>query len=430
MPRKLEVTRRDFLKGGATAGAGLAAMSGITFLTEPQRVFGANDRIRFGMIGCGDRAQEDLRAALKSPNVECVAGADVYTRRLDELKKIVPGAKTYQDFRKLLDDKSIDAVVIVTPQHQHALNFVPAIQAGKDVYQEKTMAFNPDHARRMQRAFQGSDRIVQVGIQSTSADVFCKVKELAVPDKMGDITGIHTHMWRNARYGGWKRPIPADCDLAHVDWKMFQGESAPREFDPNRVINWRFFWDYAGGNVFENMVHQVGFWMKALDLKPPAAVTMSGGNYLSPEMEVPDTMDVAMEMSEKILFTWNSGFGNRHYPAEDDYLLGTKGTVSRGRFRTEYIPEGQRRRPPAGATPGTPGAAAPEHQESMVPDIVGRDDGTDVHFANFFDCMRTRKEPNCPFQLGFNAAIACQMANRSYRERRRVIWDAEHEEIV
>jgi len=136
-----------------------------------------------------------------------------------------------------------------------------------------------------------------VGIQSTSADVFGKVKELAAADKMGDITAIHTHMWRNARYGGWKREIPADCTPANVDWKMFQGESARRDFDANRVINWRFFWDYAGGNVFENMVHQVGFWYKVLGLKAPHAVTMSGANYLSPDMEVPDTMDVTMEQS-------------------------------------------------------------------------------------------------------------------------------------
>ena len=423
MSNESEVTRRDFLKGG-TAGASLAALSGINFITNPSRGFGANDRIRFGMIGCGDRAQEDLRAALKSPNVECVAAADVYTRRLEEIKKIAPQAKTYQDFHKLLDDKSIDAVVIVTPQHQHALNFVPSIQAAKDVYQEKTMAFNPEHARRMQRAFRDSDRIVQVGIQSTSADVFGKVKELAAADKMGDITAIHTHMWRNARYGGWKREIPADCTPANVDWKMFQGESARRDFDANRVINWRFFWDYAGGNVFENMVHQVGFWYKVLDLKAPHAVTMSGANYLSPDMEVPDTMDVCIEQSEKILFTWNSGFGNRHYNAEDDFLLGTKGTVVRGRYRAEYIAEGQRRRRPE------PGAPAAPPTESMVPDIVGRDDGTDVHFENFFDCMRSHKQPNCPFDLGFNAAIACQMANRSYREHRRVSWDAQHEEIV
>src|SRR2546427_6349411 len=156
MSKQTEVTRRRFLKNGSLTGVGLAALSGISFITNPRRVFGANDRIRFGLIGCGDRGQEDLQAALKSRNVECVAIADVYTRRLGEVKGIVPRAKPYQDFRRMLDDKAIDAVVIATPQHQHALNFVPAIQAGKDVYQEKTMAFDTDHARRMRRALGGS----------------------------------------------------------------------------------------------------------------------------------------------------------------------------------------------------------------------------------------------------------------------------------
>ena len=192
------------------------------------------------------------------------AFADVYTRRLDEVQSIVPQAKAYRDFRRMLDDKTVDAVVIVTPQHQHALNFVPAIQAGKDVYQEKTMAFNTDHARRMRRVLQGSDRVVQVGIQSVSAEVFGMAKDLITPGNMGAITAVHTHMYRNAPYGGWKRPIPADCDLQHVDWKAFQGEAQPYDWDPNRYVNWRFFWD---SNVFENMVHQVGFWYKLLDLR-------------------------------------------------------------------------------------------------------------------------------------------------------------------
>ncbi len=207
-------------------------------------------------------------------------------------KQFAPQIKTYQDFRKLLDDKSIDAVLIATPQHQHVLNFVPALQAGKDIYQEKTMAFNPDHAKRMRKAFQGSGRVVQIGIQSTSSAGVAQAKEYLTPDKMGTITAIHTHHYRNAPYGGWKRSIPADCDEQHVDWLAFQGEAKKYPFDPNRVINWRFFWDYAGGNVYENMVHQVGFWYKLMGLKIPTAVTMTGANYLSPEMQVPDTMDV------------------------------------------------------------------------------------------------------------------------------------------
>ena len=405
-----KMSRREFTK--RTAAAGLAAA-----LTST-RVLGANDRIRFGLIGCGDRGQEDLRAALTCTNVECVALADVYTRRLDEVQAIVPQAKPYRDFRRMLDDKTIDAVVIVTPQHQHVLNFVPALQAGKDVYQEKTMAFNTDHARRMRRAFEGSGRVVQVGIQSVTAEVFEMVKSLNTPENMGDITAIHTHMYRNAPYGGWKRPIPPDCDLEHVDWKEFQGEAPPHEWDPNRYINWRFFWDYDGSNVFENMIHQVGFWYKVLGLKIPRGVMMNGGNYLSPDMEMPDTIDVSMDQPENLLFTWNCGFGNRHYHAEDDFLLGNKGTIFRGRYKVEYTPEGR----PRSSTGGAP--------ESKILDAKTHSDGTNEHFQNFFDCVRSRKEPNCPFELGYRSAIACQMAIRSYHEGRKMNWDAENEEIV
>ena len=405
-----QISRREFTR--RTAAAGLAAALSST------RVLGANDRIRFGLIGCGDRGQEDLQAALTCTNVECAAVADVYTRRLDEVQRIAPQAKPYRDFRRMLDDKTIDAVVIVTPQHQHALNFVPAIQAGKDVFQEKTMAFNTDHARRMRRAFEGSGRVVQVGIQSVTAEVFELAKSLNTPENMGDITAIHTHMYRNGPYGGWKRPIPADCDLQHVDWKGFEGEAPPHDWNPNRYINWRFFWDYDGSNVFENMVHQVGFWYKLLDLKIPRGVMMNGGNYLSPDMEMPDTIDVSMDQPENLLFTWNSGFGNRHYKAEDDFLLGNKGTIFRGRYKVEYTPEDR----PRGSAGNTP--------ESKVLNAKGKSDGTNEHFQNFFDCVHSRKEPNCPFELGYRTAIACQMAIRSYHEGRKMHWDAEKEEIV
>ncbi|HXJ93584.1 MAG TPA: Gfo/Idh/MocA family oxidoreductase [Terriglobia bacterium] len=415
-------TRREFI-GQVVGGAAAAAAGG---MYPSARVLGANDRVRFGLIGCGGRGQEDFKAALKCTNVEPVAVADVYTRRLDEAKSIAPQVKTCRDFRELLDDKSLDAVLIATPQHQHALNFVPALQAGKDVYQEKTMAFNPDHARRMRRAFEGSGRVVQVGIQSTSSATFEQTKSLISPDRTGVVTAIHTHMYRNAPYGGWRRPLPADCDPQHVDWAMFQGEAAPHDFDPNRVINWRFYWDYSGGNVFENMVHQVGFWYKVLGLNVPRSVTMAGANYLSPDMQVPDTMSVAMDQPENLLFSWSSGFGNRYYGSTDDLLLGNKGTLLRGDDRVRYVAQdlhGHRHAPDAETAPqGAQGGA--------TPDIVGKSDTTVEHMQNFFDCVRSRKEPNCPFEIGYRSAIACQMANRSYREKRTVCWDAEREEIV
>lgn len=413
-------SRRTFL-GQILGGTATLAASG---LFPSNHVLGANDRVRLGLIGGGGRGQEILKAALRCANTEAVAVADVYTRRLDEVKRFVGDIRAHSDFRRLLDDKSIDAVLIATPQHQHALNFVPAIQAGKDVYLEKTMAINPDHAKRMRRALEGSGRVVQVGIQSSSGAAFEKARALTAPERMGTITAIHTHHYRNAPYGGWMRTIPPDCDAQHVDWKMFQGEAKPYPFDPQRVINWRFFWEYSGGNVFENMVHQVGFWYKVLDLHIPLRVTMGGGNYLSPKMQVPDNMDVAMDQPEKLLFTWNSSFGNRHYGEGDDLVCGNKGTVLRNaeteQFR--YVPEVDEAARREASEAGTSSVSAP--------DIVGGSDETDIHMQNFLDCVRSRKQPNCPFEIGFRSAIACQMAIASYRQGRTVRWDAKREEIV
>ncbi|PYT70942.1 MAG: gfo/Idh/MocA family oxidoreductase [Acidobacteria bacterium] len=412
------LNRRRFIH---QLSGGVAALAGSSML-PPARVLGANDRIRFGLIGAGGRGMDIFKAALRAPDTQAVAVADVYSRRLDEVKRIAPGIQTYTDFRRLLDDKSVDAVLIATPQHQHALNFVPAIQAGKDVYQEKTMAFNPDHARRMRRAMEGSNRVVQVGVQSVSGKAFRRARELSTPDRLGTITAVHTHHYRNSSYGGWKRAIPPDCNLEHVVWKEFEGEAAPHDFDPQRFINWRFFWDYSGGNVFENMVHQVAFWYKVLGLKVPRRVTMVGYNYLSPDMEVPDTMNVCMDQPENLLFTWNSMFGNNYYGEDgNDLALGKKGTVLRVVDNLSYLPQS--------------GHAAQKAQPSSAvggeANIVGSDEAdTEAHMSNFFDCVRSRKQPNCPFELGYSSAIACQMAIASLRQGRTVQWDTEKEEIV
>lgn len=413
------LNRRSFIQNVAGGAAALATSA----LFPASRVLGANDRVHFALIGAGGRGLEIFKVALRTPNTQAVGVADVYSRRLDEVKQVVPSIQTHTDYRRLLDDKSIDAVLIATPQHQHALNFVPAIQAGKDVYQEKTMAFNPDHAKRMRKALEGSGRVVQVGVQSVSGSSFQRAKSLATPDRLGTLTAIHTHHYRNKPYGGWRRSIPPDCNPDHVDWKAFEGEAAPHDFNPQRFINWRFFWDYSGGNMFENMVHQVAFWYKVFDLKIPRNVTMAGYNYLSPDMEVPDTMDVSMDQPEHLGFTWNSIFGNNYYGEEgNDLALGDKGTILRVNEKVTFLAQGTRGAVKA-ETSASPG---------KEPDIIGssEDDDTTAHMRNFFECVRSRKEPNCPFELGFRSAIACQMAVASLRQGRTVQWNAEEETIV
>src|SRR5215469_10350252 len=161
MPQESLHSRRNFIGKVATGLAGTLAAS---------NVMGANERIRIGIIGPGARGSEILRQAVECPNVECIGAADVYTRRLEDVKKIAPNAKTYLDYRHLLEDKDVDAVLIATPQHLHAEHFIASLDAGKHVYQEKTMAFTVAHAKAMRTAFEhaGPRRAVQVGHQWTS----------------------------------------------------------------------------------------------------------------------------------------------------------------------------------------------------------------------------------------------------------------------
>ena len=396
-------SRRFFISKVATSLAGGLAAS---------NALGANERIRIGMIGAGDRGKEILREAVACASVECVGVADIYPKRLEEAKAIAPAARAYHDYRALLEDQSIDAVLIATPQHLHCEHFVAALDAGKHVYQEKTMAFTVEHAKRMRAAYQQAKRTVQIGHQWCSTGQVADAASFLKPELMGKITAIHAHMYRNTPHGKpqWARPAYPDMTAENIAWQAFLGEAPQRPFDANRYINWRFYWDYSGGNVYENMCHQAAFWYKALGLRIPKAITMTGGVYLWKDgREVPDTMHVSMELPEEILFSWDSGFGNDKLGSSED-VLGTDGTVSRGQ-QIRYAPQKVNRQhgnEMAGQTPSAPRA----------------------HMQNFMDCIRSGHETNCPVELGYRVAIACRMAVESYRRQRTVRWDAEKEDLV
>jgi len=400
-------SRRIFIGSVASGLAGTLASS---------RVLGANDRVRIGIVGAGARGSEILRQATDCGNVECVGAADVYTRRLEEVKTVAPAAKTYLDYRHLLEDRSIDAVLIATPQHLHAEHFIAALDSGKHVYQEKTMAFTVEHARAMRAAVAraGAGRVVEIGHQWTSSGPASDAARFLRPELMGRITAIEAHMYRNTPHAKpqWSRPVYPDMTPENILWKSFLGGALDRPFDANRYINWRFFWDYSGGNVYENMCHQLAFWYQALDLAIPRKVTMTGGLYLWKDgREVPDTMSVAMEHEEEILFSWVSGFGNDSLGVEES-VLGTDGSISHTPQSIRYSPQKVNRRDGKdmlGVTRADPKA----------------------HMQNFLDCIRgAARQVNCPFELGYRVSIACRMAVESYRERRSVSWDAARGEIV
>jgi predicted dehydrogenase len=398
-------SRRNFISKVASAG--------VVTLASPGSVLGANERIRLGIIGVGDRGTQIVREAIACPNTEFVGFADIYTRRLEDAKKLAPSAKTYLDYRYLLEDKSIDAVLVATPQHLHCEHFSAVMDAGKHCYQEKTMAFTVDHAKRMRAAYRkAANRVVQIGHQGCSSGHVTDAAEFLKNDRLGKITAVHMHMYRNTPHGKpqWSRPTYPDMTAENVLWNKFLGEAPKREFDANRYQNWRFFWDYSGGNVYENMCHQFAFWYKVMNLQIPKQVNMTGGLYLWKDgREVPDTMNVSAVQPEEMLISWDSGFGNNALGSTED-VLGTDGTISRGQ------------------------------QIRYAPQKVNRPDGTELagqsrtppnaHMQNFLDSVRGVSKPNCPFELGYKVAIACRMAVDSYRGGRTVSWDPHKEEIV
>ncbi len=398
-------SRRKFI---GTVASGFA-----TTIAVPGSVLGANERIRLGIIGAGDRGMQIVREAISCPNTDFVAFSDIYTRRLEDARKVVPDAKTYLDHRYLLEDKSIDGVLIATPQHLHAEHFIACLEAGKHVYQEKTMAFTVEHAKRMRDAYKkAGELVVQIGHQACSSGQVADAATFLAGDKMGKITAVHMHMYRNTPHGKpqWSRPIYPDMTPENILWNKFLGESPKKEFDANRYANWRFFGEYSGGNVYENMCHQLSFWYKLLNLQVPKAVIMTGGLYLWKDgREVPDTMNVSIEQPEEMLLSWDSGFGSNALGVTED-VLGTDGTISKGQ------------------------------QIRYSPQKVNRPDGTELvgesktlpaaHMQNFLDSIRGKARPNCPFDLGFRVSIACRMAIDSYRQQRTMRWDAAKEEIV
>lgn len=386
-------TRRTFLKQAALGAAALAV---------PSSALGANDRVRVAMIGVGDRGTALLEQVIAVPNVELVAMADVYSRRRDDAKKKVPNIQTFVDYRRVLDMKDIDGVIVASPLHIHARHFVDTIAAGKDLYSEKTMTWSIPEAEKCLAAANGSRQVVQIGLQAESSGSFADAREWIKNGWVGKVTHVESWMSRNTPHGHgqWVRPVPSDCTPQNVDWAAFLNGRPDRPFDPYRLINWRLFWEFSGGNCAENLVHQIAWIMSVLDLPLPSAAYMSGGIFSEKDgREVPDTIAVTYDFPTDMVVTWQSTFSNKHYGL-GDHVLGSDGTIEHHLEEpAQYWPEKVNR--PLGEA--VQGAAA--------------DQG---HMQNWIDCIRSRKQPNAPVELGYKSAIAVHMANISYRSKKRI----------
>jgi predicted dehydrogenase len=307
-------------------------------------------------------------------------------------------------------------VIVASPLHIHARHFLDTLAAGKDLYSEKTMTWSIPEADECLAAAKKSDRVVQIGLQHESSGGLADARAWVRGGSVGKVTQVESWMSRNTPHGKgqWVRAIPADCTAANVDWKAFLNGRREREFDAFRFINWRLYWEFSGGNVSENMVHQISWIMSALDLGLPIAAYMSGGVFSEKDgREVPDTIAITLDYPGDTVVTWQSTFSNSRYGL-GERLLGSDGTI-------EHV---------AGATDMVSGES--EETVRYFPEKVNRPDGVaktgktpgQNHMANWIDCVRTRKIPNAPVETGYRSAIAVHMANLAYRRKERITLEA------
>ena len=399
------MNRREFVGSVAAGAAVLAAY-------PTSRALGANNRIRFGLIGAGDRGTQDLKEALSQPNVECVAIADAYSRHRDAAKVVVPGAEMYDDPRRLLDRKDVDAVIVASPLHLHAEHMLAVLASGKDVYCEKTMTWDIAEAKACLKAANASKQVVQIGLQHESDGDLVDAKKWIDSGMVGKVCMVESWMSRNTPHGHgqWVRPIPQDCNPEHVKWDLFLDGRPKIAFDGNKFINWRLFWEFSGGNVTENMVHQIAWIQTALNLKEPLAATMSGGVFSEKDgRQVPDTIAVTLEYPDMVV-VWQSTFNNKQFGL-GERILGSDGSI-------EHI---------SGATDMVTGKYT--SSINYYPESLNRPNGKAVkgeaqgvnHMGNWMDCIRSRsKKTNAPVEVGYNSAVAAHMANLAFRQKRRI----------
>ena len=414
-----DMERRDFIKGSAAAAVGLTL--------APARVLGANERVVAGFIGVGRQGQSNMSSFLKAENVAIAAVCDVYEPNLEKAAAIAgPDAAKLRDFRRVLDNKDINAVVISTPDHWHAYQTVAACQAGKDVYVEKPICVAVEEGRTMVEAARRYERVVQAGTQQRSGVHFQQAVELVRSGRLGKISVVRTWNFGNQSPEGIGNPPDSDPPSS-LDWDLWLGPAPKRAFNPNRFgvhesnySFFRWFWDYAGGMMTDWGIHLLDIVQWAMDVDAPQAVTASGGKlFLKDNRETPDTLQVTYEYPGWIAMYENRELNANPLLGKSYGILfhGTEGTLFVDRSGYELIPETRGR-----------GTAAVNRTEP-VSDKNSNNHGA-AHFANFVECVRSRKRPVCDIETGHRSTSTCLLGNVAYRSRQRIEWDAKAEKIT
>jgi predicted dehydrogenase len=416
-------SRRQFLTQTSKllAGASLASVP-VTETFSKQGQMPASDKLTVALIGCKNMGWANLNSILKNPEVSCAALCDIddsiLNNRAAEIEKKT-GKKPvlYKDYRKLLERKDINAVIIGTPDHWHCLQMIHACEAGKDVYVEKPLASSIEECLLMVEAAKKHKRVVQVGQWQRSAPHFNEALAYAQSGKLGKIRTVKA--WAFMGYGKQFPVLPDEPVPAGVDYKMWLGPAPERPFNKNRFHgSFRYFWDYAGGLMTDWGVHMIDMVLKGMNVTTPKSVQSLGGKLGFPDHadETPDTQQSVYEF-DTFTMLWEHAKGIARGPYDRDHgvaFIGNLGTLVADRRKWEIFPEEE----------------GGKYLTDLIPPRTVKLDNLDLHTKNFVECIKTRQKPNCDVETGAYAAINSHLGNIAYRLGRKIYWDSSKNTFV
>jgi predicted dehydrogenase len=393
------------------------------------RVQGANDRVGVALIGAGRQGLGVMRGHQRLEDVDIVAVCDVYEPNLAKAVAAAPKAAQLKDFRQILDRKDVQAVIIGTPDHWHALMTVMACQAGKDVYVEKPTSVAIGEGRRMVEAARKYNRIVQVGTQQRSAAHFQRAAELVRSGRIGPITMVRCWNVGNQTPEGIGNP-PDGPPPATLDWDLWLGPAPKVAYNPNRFgvvpdnfSYFRWFWDYAGGMMTDWGVHLIDIVQWAMSVDAPLAVSTTGGKFLLKDnRETPDTI-LATYRYPGFVMTYENRVCNGNPLNGHNYgieFYGADGTMFVDRAGFDIVPE---RRSVQGATDGRQEDRTGATSVRSTPD-------NPTHQRNFIDCVKSRKAPICDIEIGHRSSSTAILGNLALRSGAPVEWDGRTETVT
>ncbi|HWB08703.1 MAG TPA: Gfo/Idh/MocA family oxidoreductase [Pirellulales bacterium] len=430
-------SRRQFIKASLSSAALTAA--------SYNKVLGANDRVGVGFIGFGLIGKRHVLDFSEQPDVRTVALCDAHRGRLAEGCQLAGGCRGYADFRKLLDDRDVDAVVISTPDHWHALMTMLACAAGKDVYVEKPLSLFVCEGQWMVDVARRTGRVVQVGTQQRSGRHYQRARHLIAEGAIGRVHSVRMQAYRNVMPGFGS---PADCEPpAELDWNAFLGPAPSRPYNPNRgIYHFRWFWDYSGGQM-TNLGHHaldIMHWYLGGELE---SVSSSGGRFaLEDNGETPDTQDALFSIlsaDRKTGYTavWShresAAAPEQYSPIE---FFGTKGSLAISRRGFKITPD--KKVPPENRVPQYAGAhpvggpkrvetaGGEEYWTASLEDTGSEREQFTGHVRNFLDCVKSRSAPISDLESAHRVSTMCHLANLSLRAGRKLRWDAGRQAIV